>query len=292
LIECQGSVLLVDDDKFAGRIAELNLAQRGYRVRRMESGAAALTALAEDAFDVALVDMVMPGMTGLELLREIRKTRDQLALPVIVVSGHDQSDKVLAAYQAGANDFVTKSKDYDLAAAKIANQLALKGAAGGGARRVGDALWNWNVKADSAVFSSRWAALLGLDKNALGDSSSFWFDRVHPDDLPALRQAIDDHLARKNAWLEADFRIRTEDRGWLWAHAFGVALFGKDGAASRMFGSLSPLRFPVEAREQSLRLQADKLVSALADLGESGAPAMALARELKELLETSAEEAS
>ncbi len=263
MTENAGVVLLVDDDKFAGRMAELNFENNGFQVVVAESGEAALDSLSRADFDVVIADMVMPGMSGLDLVRALRKTHAKHELPAIVLSGHSQPEKVIEAFEAGANDFVTKSNAFDLLVARAANQVSLKRAYAQSGdtplQRGADALWSWNLKTDSVNYSARWAAALGLDKQALSDSPGEWLDRVHPDDAADLKAAIEMRRARKSGWLDVDFRIRHAKLGYRWAHVFGVALFGKDGAALRMLGSLS-------LWEPSARL--DRLQDKLAALEE------------------------
>lgn len=98
-------VLVVDDLDDARELARRALEQEGLRVSEAADGAAALTALAEDAPDLVLLDLSMPGMGGLELLTQLRRTS---ALPVIVLSGRqDETDRVLAL-ELGADDYVVK----------------------------------------------------------------------------------------------------------------------------------------------------------------------------------------
>jgi CheY-like chemotaxis protein len=78
------------------------------------------------AFDLMLLDMMMPEMSGLEVLARIRLHYSQGALPVIMVTAKSQSEDVVGALKAGANDYITKPVDFSIALARVAAQLDRK----------------------------------------------------------------------------------------------------------------------------------------------------------------------
>ncbi len=90
-------------------------------------------------------------------------------------------------------------------------------------RGANDGLWDWDLEHDRLYISERWASMLGRSRDAFGESSAGWFARVHPDDLPALRQAIDTHLRGDSPWLSHEYRMRQQDGSYLWVLVRGVA---------------------------------------------------------------------
>lgn len=86
-----------------------------------------------------------------------------------------------------------------------------------------DGIWDWDVVTDRLYVSERWASMLGLSRDSLGESGQHWFQRVHPDDLPALRQAIDTHLRGETPWLYLEYRMRRPDGTYIWVLVRGVA---------------------------------------------------------------------
>ncbi|MDH4559673.1 EAL domain-containing protein [Pseudomonas sp. BN411] len=94
-------------------------------------------------------------------------------------------------------------------------------------RGANDGLWDWDLETDRIYLSERWAAMLGLGRDSLGEGSSSWFGRVHPDDLPGLRQAVDAHLRGDTPWLNHEYRIRRRDGAYLWVLVRGVAEEGR-----------------------------------------------------------------
>jgi len=104
-------VLLVDDElEFLEPTAE-RLRRRGLDCACAASGAAALAALAAGSFDCAVVDVRMPGIDGLELLRQVR--RDTPALPVVLLTGHASVELGVKGMELGAFEYLLKPVELD-----------------------------------------------------------------------------------------------------------------------------------------------------------------------------------
>jgi len=110
-------ILLVDDEVvFTNNMSKL-LTSRGYRVKAVNSGDAAITALEGEDFDVVVLDLKMPGMDGLATLKEIKKLG--LFTETLVLTGHGSIDTALEATKLGAYDYLTKPCEIDELVAKI-----------------------------------------------------------------------------------------------------------------------------------------------------------------------------
>jgi two-component system, OmpR family, response regulator ChvI len=99
------TIALVDDDKNILTSVSMMLEQEGYHVRTFADGASALTALTATPPDLAILDIKMPRMDGLELLRRLRQSGD---LPVIFLTSKDEEIDELMGLNAGADDYVRK----------------------------------------------------------------------------------------------------------------------------------------------------------------------------------------
>ena len=99
------NIALVDDDKNILASVSMLLEQEGYHVRTFTDGAAALTALTTTPPDLAILDIKMPRMDGLELLRRLRQAQD---LPVIFLTSKDEEIDELMGLNAGADDYIRK----------------------------------------------------------------------------------------------------------------------------------------------------------------------------------------
>ena len=95
----------MDDDPQIRRVMRVTLTGQGYEVDDVKSGDAALEKLREHRFDLLLLDMNMPGLSGIEACREIRR---QSEIAIIMLTVRDSEDDKVAALDAGADDYITK----------------------------------------------------------------------------------------------------------------------------------------------------------------------------------------
>jgi putative two-component system response regulator len=125
-MSARAKVLVVDDyAPNANGLRDLLIAG-GYQVRVAHNGADALALVSEDAPDLALVDVVMPGMSGVELCREL-KTRDTTRLmPVVLVTASQDRGHRLAGIEAGADDFLSKPVDIQELRTRVRSLLRMK----------------------------------------------------------------------------------------------------------------------------------------------------------------------
>jgi DNA-binding NtrC family response regulator len=121
-----GKLLVVDDDETNRDVLAHRLGRAGYVVSVAEDGSRALALLSRQHFDLVLLDVMMPGPSGLEVLQTLRQTYALTDLPVIMATAMDQSADVVQALERGANDYVTKPIDFPVVLARIGTQLALK----------------------------------------------------------------------------------------------------------------------------------------------------------------------
>jgi signal transduction histidine kinase len=118
-----GRILIVDDLADNRTILARRFQRRGFEVVEADSGARALQRIEHESFDAVLLDVVMPDMDGLEVLRQIREQRTELELPVIMVTGRAESKDIVDALSAGANDYITKPVDFAVALLRVSTQV-------------------------------------------------------------------------------------------------------------------------------------------------------------------------
>jgi adenylate cyclase len=119
------TVLVIDDQPANLRLMDAVLSPRGYKVIAVESGQKALTALKESPIDVVLLDIVMPGMDGHEVCRQIRADEATAFLPVVMITASGPQEK-LHALESGADDFITKPFDQAELIARVASLSKVK----------------------------------------------------------------------------------------------------------------------------------------------------------------------
>ncbi|ODP37638.1 response regulator [Sphingomonas turrisvirgatae] len=118
------SVLVVDDSRTNLNVIGQRLGQRGYMVVLCDNGCEALDLLGGRGFDLVLLDRVMPGLSGLEVLVELRGAPDTADLPVIMITAQTDSASAIEALECGADDYIDKPFDFDVLFARIERTLS------------------------------------------------------------------------------------------------------------------------------------------------------------------------
>jgi sigma-B regulation protein RsbU (phosphoserine phosphatase) len=119
-------ILVVDDNEANRESLSRRLQRRGHRTQVAVDGVEALARISKDRYDLVLLDVMMPGMSGIEVLQQIRQTYSPSELPVIMATANHQSEDVVRALELGANDYVTKPIDFAVALARVNTQLHLR----------------------------------------------------------------------------------------------------------------------------------------------------------------------
>ncbi len=117
------TILVVDDLPANRDLMTRRLERSGFRVVSAASGPEALELLRRAPVDLVLLDIMMPGMTGLDVLKTVRMTPTTATMPVVMVTAKTDSEDVVEALSLGANDYVTKPVDYPVALARIRAHL-------------------------------------------------------------------------------------------------------------------------------------------------------------------------
>jgi CheY-like chemotaxis protein len=120
------TLLVVDDNEMNRDMLARRLEKKEYRVLTACDGASALDLIAAEPIDLVLLDIEMPGLSGLDVLREVRKARTSMQLPILMVTARSDSEDVVQALEAGANDYVTKPLDFPVVLARVKAQLRLR----------------------------------------------------------------------------------------------------------------------------------------------------------------------
>ena len=120
------SILVVDDNTSNRDVLARRLTREGHKVVTAANGAAALDLVARQDFDIILLDLIMPGMSGFDVLRRLKAAERTSHIPVIVISALDELDSVVRCIEAGAEDYLTKPFNPILLRARIGASLEKK----------------------------------------------------------------------------------------------------------------------------------------------------------------------
>jgi DNA-binding response OmpR family regulator len=102
------TVLIADDDADIRDLVVFKLEQAGHRVIAVGDGAAALAAARSEKPDIAVLDIMMPGMSGIDVCHEMRAHQDTASVPVIFLTARAQESDIEAGFAAAADDYVVK----------------------------------------------------------------------------------------------------------------------------------------------------------------------------------------
>ena len=101
-------ILVVDDEPDISALVAYQLARESYRVRTAAGGPEALAAIERELPDLVILDLMLPGMSGLEVLAEIRRREEWRSLPVILLTARREESDRIVGFRHGADDYVAK----------------------------------------------------------------------------------------------------------------------------------------------------------------------------------------
>lgn len=115
-------ILIIEDEKMVNYFLETRLKKEGFGVEIALDGQEALHKVYHKAYDLILTDMMIPNISGLELIMRIKKSELNSNVPILVLSGLSSADLIVDVLAIGVNDYITKPFSIKVLMAKI-NQL-------------------------------------------------------------------------------------------------------------------------------------------------------------------------
>ncbi len=197
-IRYSAHILAVDDDPInLWAIASL-CRKYGHTVITAKRGEEALDIIARETVELVLLDLMLPGMSGLEVCEKIRKTYTERFIPVIIMTAHgDGSREMLRGFESGANDYLGKPFDVNVLMMRIENQLAIKHMLDmektivNGLRKERDSVSNLAQRSavlrDFALQMSEWEAIIRED---LDIASQFQTKLMNKADIKGLDYSL------------------------------------------------------------------------------------------------------
>lgn len=121
-----GNVLIIDDDVINSKLIKKILLKLNHSVEAINDGRKTIETIEKNNFDIILLDIIMPGINGIEVLQMIKQNPKFYDIPIIMLSALDDLDSIVDCINLGANDFITKPIDKVLLSARINNCLERK----------------------------------------------------------------------------------------------------------------------------------------------------------------------
>jgi len=250
-VERGASILVVDDNELNRDALSCLLRLHQYEVEGAGEGREALSLINTRKYDLVVLDIEMPGLNGLDVLKEVRASRNQTDLPVIMLTARSHGPDIVEAFHLGANDYLTKPIDCPVALARIGTHLSHRRVVESlresqerytlAVHGANDGLWDWNLVTNEVYWSPRWKAMLGYEDSEVGVTPDEWLDRLHQDDWTRVRQAIAEHIARGAGHYESEHRLRHRDGSYRWVLCRAAAVRNSAGVATRFAGSLTDI---------------------------------------------------
>ncbi len=120
-----GRILYIDDQELNRKLLVRQVGKYGHTVDEAVDGRTGLSLLNNNQYDLVLLDIDMPDLDGIDVLRLIRQRYSMLELPIIMLTANNQDESLITAMNSGANDYLVKPIKVNIAAARIKTQLAL-----------------------------------------------------------------------------------------------------------------------------------------------------------------------
>ena len=285
------SILIVDDEQMNLDMLSRRLRRSGFAVDVAMNGTDALDMARSQSFDLVLLDQMMPGISGSEVLRRLRSNASTELLPIIMVTAVAESDKIAEAIAGGANDYITKPIDFKVALARIQSQLKRKHAEDTlrrSERRYAQAaiasqvgLWDLNLTTRKIYFSPEWKRMLGAEADSAENGPDFWYSRVLAQDRDGVIDAIERHVQGHSKVLQCTYRVFHADGSIRWMSCRAITIRDAEGKAIGLAGNQHDVtaektQDPLTGMPNRLRLLADLECTLGADSSTAGADSYAL----------------
>jgi diguanylate cyclase (GGDEF)-like protein/PAS domain S-box-containing protein len=252
-------VLIVDDDPVLRTMAAQTLLHAGFDVAEAESGEAGLARIHERRFDLILLDVIMSGLDGYEVCQRIRAMPDGSTVPILMLTGLNDTASIELAFGQGATDFITKPINWTLLAHKV--RYALRASTAAEAMRRGReslaraqtlaGMGHWTLLPDGRIeISAELRRLYGMAGN---DGPSIFAESllqlVVESDRAAVRRARAGLLGEGLPY-QITFRIRRADGGVRTMFEQAAPLEGAGGQARNFEGITQDVTERVRAEER------------------------------------------
>jgi two-component system, OmpR family, alkaline phosphatase synthesis response regulator PhoP len=121
-------ILIVEDEEDIQELIAYNLSREGFRTSTAGSGEDALKKVRSERFDLVILDLMLPGMDGLDVCRTLKKEEKTMAIPVIMLTAKGEESDIVAGLELGADDYIVKPFSPKILVARIKTVLRRKSA--------------------------------------------------------------------------------------------------------------------------------------------------------------------
>jgi len=122
----KGSILIVDDEEDILELLKYNLAREGYQVTGVTTGEEAVAAVQQFPPDLIILDLMLPGIDGLEVCKKLKNSADTAAIPIIMLTAKSEDSDIVIGLELGADDYIIKPFSPKILTARVKTVLRRK----------------------------------------------------------------------------------------------------------------------------------------------------------------------
>ena len=232
------TVLIVDDDFTTRLLARESLELAGFEVSETDDGRQALDIFDRTNPEIIILDVMMPGIDGYTVCKQIRRHPEGWNTPILMMTGLDDIESIKRAYDTGATDFISKPCNwlvlsyrvrYMLRASQILKDLSKSRASLNHAQHIAQiGSWEWDVKNDVLNWSDAAFRVFAIDPVGFDRNYHSFLNSVHPQDQETVDGAVNDALA-KNKQISIDHRIIISGGATRYVHTEAKVIDDKAG---------------------------------------------------------------
>ena len=229
-------ILVVDDNALNRDMLSRRLSRRGYNVSTADDGQQALDAIANETYHLVLLDWMMPGLSGIDVLRKVRENHSPMELPIIMATAKTEAEDIVEALRLEANDYVTKPLNFDVVNARIRTQLGLVEAHQklrasehrfrALLENTGDMIVQFKPDGTILYVSPASRILLGYEPTILQEQSLY--DWIHPIDRRELESQQSSQVTLPPAYTFIA-RMQRQDKTYIWVETSCRVTHGGSG---------------------------------------------------------------
>ena len=251
-------LLIIDDDALTRLLAAEALRESGFTVFEADCGDDGLRLFGSVNPDLVLLDVMMPGIDGFEVCRRLREEPRGHRLPIIMLTGLEDTRSIERAYDEGATDFISKPINwtllrhrvrYALRSAALLDELVRSEDVLANAQRIGRmGSWEWVPQEDLLQCSDTYMTLFGENASTFGSGHDAVLSRVYPADRELLGEALEG--ARNGRAYQLEYRIVRPDGAVRTMQEIAVPVFDASGEVSSVQGTLQDVTDRVEGERR------------------------------------------
>lgn len=251
-------ILIIDDDALTRTLAGEALREAGFAVVEAASGEEGLAAFESERPDLVLLDVVMPGLDGFEVCRRLRAHPRLGHVPVIMLTGLEDTESIEQAYDSGATDFISKPINwallryrigYVMRAAAALDELIRSERNLSSAQQIAHmGSWEWALESNAIHRSRSYCRIFGEEALTFGEGLEAVLSRIYPPDRPRIEEALAG--VRKGRGYRLEYRIVRPDGFLRTVSEVAVVLNDPHGSPVAVQGTLQDVTERVEAEKR------------------------------------------